>query len=478
MGTIGVVLALAVAPLQWDAAVEGPSDPGPPLWGDDVHVWDMGADSSTYICPGFEYCDLVAYSDTLYAMAIKDKPLLDAFNIYWSIDSETWNKRKTISSYSETYAPDMVLNSDGSYLCISSSSRTPDSTYYLIMRYDMPGFDNFRFNYVSLPAGSDTVCTAKLVENRSTGDFWMFGTDTSGEMYLALSDDTCKTWGEWSPVLSNASRQSVDSDNAGNIYVTYRDLSTGEAKLAVFTDPESWTTHTIGTIAADGCPKVSVFRNVVTTIAVTYHNDSDQVVIASSTDAGTNWDIEIYGAGRFPNIDIDRVTGECGLCFVGPLGISIDVATASSFSGIASAPSATASDNLPFVNGPAIIKHEFVQGEYGLLYLAATDAGFPKDLWFDSSLFTGVEGGEAAQTSPVSVYPNPAAGSFTASFRLPEPQQASLSVYSADGRRVGSFFSGVTDGEDVTVDAELPAGVYSVVLRSGSGVSSARMVSL
>jgi hypothetical protein len=43
---------------------------------------------------------------------------------------------------------------------------------------------------------------------------------------------------------------------------------------------------------------------------------------------------------------------------------------------------------------------------------------------------------------------------------------------------VGSFFSGVTDGEDVTVDAELPAGVYSVVLRSGSGVSSARMVSL
>ncbi len=478
MSTLGVIFALAAVSLQWGApVVEGPLEPDP-VWGDDIHVWNMGADSSTYVGPGMQYSDMAALNDTLYAIAIKSKSELDAFNIYWSLNSYEWYRRKIITSLRKTYSPNMRITHDGNVLYVSSSVRTSGSTYFLVFKYDMPDFSNFNAANLQLPEGSDSVSTAEIVENIGSGDFWLFGDDIADDLYLAVSEDTCATWSSWEHVITGATRHSADSDIAGNVFVAYRDPAAGQAKLAVFSSPDSSEIFTIGECASDASPKIAVYRDIVTKIAVVYHNSSDEVVISVSENMGESWESQVYSEGRYPNIDLDRLSGECGLCFIGPLGVSIDVATAPSLSEIFSTVAEPASDVPAFAIGPAVIRHDFYGEEYGLLYMGRTDLGYPKDLWFDSSLFTGIEEGETFETSTVSVYPNPAAGSFTASFRLPEPQQATLSVYSTDGRLVDEIFSGMTSGEDVDVARELPAGVYTVVLRSESGVSSARMVSL
>jgi hypothetical protein len=372
----------------------------------------------------------------------------------------------------------MRITDDGKIMYVSSSTRTGSTGNYLVFRYDMPDFSNFMYNLLYLPSGSDTVCTAEIVENIATGEFWLFGTDISGGMYLSISADSCQTWGSFEQVLTDATMHAAYSDKVGNIYVAYRDLATNEAKLAVFTDPDNYTTNTIAPCASDASPRIAVYRNVLTTIAVTFHNSSDEVVIARSTNLGANWDNQVFSEGRYPNIDIDRLSGECAICFVGPLGVSIDVATANSVQGLFSATAVPASDMPAFSDGPAVVRHDFVQDEYGLLYMGRTDAGYPRDLWFDSSLFTGVEGSGETVAGPVRVYPNPSTGAFTVSFAFAEPRQATLDVYSADGRLVSRIWNGVSAGEDLTVDEELPAGVYSIVLRSASGVSSRRMVSL
>ncbi|MGM0628549.1 MAG: hypothetical protein ACQETZ_10350 [Candidatus Fermentibacterota bacterium] len=177
MSTLGVILALAAVVLQGGAAVEGPSNPGPPLWGDDINVWDMGEDSSTYVSPGMQYCDMAALNDTLYAIAIKSRNELDAFNIYWSLNSYEWFRRKIITNYRKTYSPNMRITHDGNILYVSSSVRTSDSTYFLVFKYDMPDFSNFSSSTLQLPEGSDSVNTAEIVENIASGSFWLFGSD-------------------------------------------------------------------------------------------------------------------------------------------------------------------------------------------------------------------------------------------------------------------------------------------------------------
>jgi hypothetical protein len=477
MSTLGVILALAAVSLQGNAAVEGPLEPEP-LWGDDIHVWDMGADSSTYVSPGMQYCDMAALNDTLYAIAIKSKDALDAFNIYWSLNSYEWFRRRIITNYRKTYSPNMRITHDGNILYVSSSVRTSDSTYFLVFRYDMPDFSNFNSTTLQLPEGSDSVNTAEIVENIASGNFWLFGSDIGGDVYLSVSEDSCCTWSSWDLVLPQATMQSADGDVAGNIFVAYRDPSTAQAKLAVFSSPGSVETFTIGECASDAAPKIAVYRDIVTKIAVVYHNSSDEVVISISENMGESWDTQVFNEGRYPNIDIDRLSGECGLCFVGPLGVSIDVATAPSLFEIFSTVAEPVSDMPAFAIGPAVIRHDFYGEEYGLLYMGRTGSGYPKDLWFDSSLFTGIEEGGPVAGQPVSVRPNPSPGTFTVSFQLAQPRQAAVSIYSADGRLVDEIFSGVTSGEDIDVDRELPAGVYTVVLRTESGVSSRRVVSL
>jgi len=483
MSTLGVILALAVVALQGDVPVEGPHDPDP-LWGNDVHVWDMGADSSTYVGPGIQYLDmrLDPVSLDAYAIAIKADEVRDEFNVYWSPDNGfDWYLRRVITNERKAYAPNFGITDDGNMLYATASVRASDSTYFLPFRYYLPDFTNFEFNKFTLPAGSDSVCTSEIVENISTGAIWLFGNDIGGNLYLSTSSDDCVSWSDWEHVISNATMHSVASDSAGNVLLAYRDTGVDEIKFAAFTEPDEFELYTIGPCASDATPRITIDQGLFSKIVVAYHNADDEIVISQSVNMGSSWNKTEYGEGRYPYIDIGWLTSACGLSFLNPAEQSVYVATASSVSQLFSASPYPVSDAPAFTMGPAVIRHDPYSDEHGLLYMRRTENGRPKDLWYDSSLISENAYETASAISrrrPISVYPNPSPGTFSVSFQLPEPQQAALSIYSADGRLVSEVFSGVTSGEDVDVARELPAGVYTVVLRTDEGVSSRRMVSL
>jgi len=484
MSTLGVILALAAVSLQGGAVIEGPSYPDPPLWGDDIHVWDMGADSSTYVCPGIQYCDmrLDPVSLNAYAMAVESRDVRDRLRVFWSPDNGyEWYMAHLITNECEVYAPRMGITGDGSLLYSTASVRASDSTYFLPFRHLLPDFTFFEYSKLTLPLSADTVLTSEIVENIETGTFWLFGSDISGDIYLSTSTDDCVTWSDWEHVISNATMHSVASDSTGNVFVAYRDPTADEIKLAAFTEPGEYELYTIGPCASDAAPRISIDQGLFPLIIVVYHNADNQVVISQSVNMGYSWNNTVYGDGRFPNINVGWLSSDCGLCYVNPTDGLIYVATAPSVSQIFSTSPDPISDAPGFEMGPAVIRHDPYSDESGLLYLRRTVSGYPKDLWYDSSLLSENAQETASAISrgqPISVSPNPTPGTFAVSFQLPEPRQATLAIYAADGRLVREVFSGVTSGEDIDVAGELPAGVYTVVLRTDEGVSSRRMVSL
>ena len=484
MSTLGVILALAAVSLQGGATIEGSSNPGPPLWGDDIHVWDMGEDTSTYVGPGFQYCDmrLDPVSLDAYAIAIKADEIRDEFNLYWSPDNGyDWTLRRVITNERRAYAPNFGITNDGNMLYATASVRASDSTYFLPFRYYLPDFTNFAYTKYTLPSGADSVSTSEIVENISTGEIWLFGTDIDGNLYLSTSSDDCVSWSAWEHVLSNAAMHSVVCDTDGHVLIAYRDPTVDGIKFSVFTAPDEFETYTVGPCASDAAPKLAIDQGAFATVAVAYHNADDEIVIARSINMGYSWNIQVYTEGRYPFIDIGWLSSDCGLCFVNPTEDSICISTAPSVSQIFSTTPYPVTDAPAFAMGPAVIRHDPYSDEHGLLYMRRTESGHPKDLWYDSSLLSENAQETASAISrgqPISVSPNPAPGRFAVSFRLPEPRQATLAIYSADGRLVSEVFSGVTSGEDVDVARELPAGVYTVVLRTDEGISSRRVVSL
>ena len=478
MSILGVMFVLAAAPLQGNSAVEGPLNPGQPLWGDDALVWDMGEDSSTYIGPGMEYCDLAAYGDTLFAVATRCRPSLSSFHIYQSHDGVSWTRRRFFTDEPVGYNPKAGISEDGEYFYVAASVRGSDSTFAAVYRYDNPAFFEFVYNKLTLPSPEDIVMSTDIVQDLSSGDFWLFASDVDGNLYLSTSQDNCATWGDWTSTISNIAAHSAIADDSGNVCVTYRDTQTGKVMLASFSDPENWTTYEIGDAAEDASPRVALYPDDPVLLAVTYHDSDANVIIATSTDMGSSWNTLEFGPGYFPGIDVDRETGRCALSYANVGGGSISVASASTVGELSSSTSYSVTDQPAYTVGPAPIRCNILQGEDCLLYMSTTAAGYPKDLWLDSSLFTGIEDEGTTAASPISVFPNPAAGAFTASFQLPEPRQATLAIYSADGRLVAEVFSGITSGAVIDVDRDLPAGVYAIVLRTEGGVSSRRVVSL
>jgi len=483
MSTLGVILALAAVSLEGDAALEGPLDPAP-LWGNDVHVWDMGDDSSTYVSPGMQYCDmrLDPVSLDAYAIAIKAKSVRDEFNLFWSPNNGyAWYLRRVITNERKAYAPNFGITDDGGMLYGTASVRASDSTYFLPFRYYLPDFTYFAYKKFTLPVGSDTVCTSEIVENISTGDFWLFGSDMDGDIYLSTSTDDCVTWSDWEHILSNATMHSVASDSAGNVFVAYRDPAANEIKFAVFSDPDDFELYTVGPCASDANPRMTIDQGLFPVVAIAYHNADDEIVISQSVNMGYSWNNTVFGDGRYPYIDVGWLNSACGLCYVNQTEESIYVATAPSLSQIFSASTYPVTDAPAFTMGPAVMRHDPFSGEHGLLYMRRTESGHPKDLWYDSSLLSENAQETASAISkrqPISVSPNPSPGMFSVSFQLPEARQATVAIYAADGRLISEVFSGVTSGEDIDVARELPAGVYTVVLRTDEGVSSRRMVSL
>ncbi len=101
-----------------------------------------------------------------------------------------------------------------------------------------------------------------------------------------------------------------------------------------------------------------------------------------------------------------------------------------------------------------------------------------EDIWFDSSLYTGISGGETGGMC-LEVSPNPSSGSFCASYSTPGGgYPAFLRVYAADGRLVDTVVESGDPAGAASFGGDLPAGVYILRLSSGAGSLSRRMVRL
>jgi len=87
--------------------------------------------------------------------------------------------------------------------------------------------------------------------------------------------------------------------------------------------------------------------------------------------------------------------------------------------------------------------------------------------------------GLSTETSPPSgldIYPNPSAGSFSASYRVPDSGTVSLEVYDQSGRLVHR--QNLTESGTAEVNADLPSGVYTCRISGQEGSESARLVVL
>jgi hypothetical protein len=95
---------------------------------------------------------------------------------------------------------------------------------------------------------------------------------------------------------------------------------------------------------------------------------------------------------------------------------------------------------------------------------------------------TGVETPEPQSPSTVGLrapFPNPTAGAFSVTYSLPEAASGELAVYDMTGRRVRTIAAGELQAGDHTVHLDggrLPTGCYNVLLRTGMGTASQRVV--
>ncbi|MFO7949908.1 MAG: T9SS type A sorting domain-containing protein [Candidatus Fermentibacteraceae bacterium] len=478
MSTLGVILALAAVSLQGNAAVEGPLDPGPPLWGDDVLVWNMQNSLATWLGPGPTNCDLILVEDTLFAVAVRRSELISFPAGFRSSDGGySWSPWFSSSSSTINYDPE--LHRFGDYIFVFFAARNGSSTGFPKMyRYDYPSLENFTLYNLDWPTEADTIAQIEVVTPSSEDSIWLFAKDIQGDVYGYASDGSGLSWSEPVFLESHVGNIHAISTPDNYVYLAFNDLAENQIKVVRFSSDWSSDIYSVGPAANNAAPIMDYMSSKMTQLVLAYHNNTNTVTLAFSTDSAQSWSVEELYNGFYPWVDVAENSSLSCLSHVKGGGYDVMVASATNPAGLIDAEPETHNDTLPFALSPAISIVYPPTNSTSLLYMGRGEGNAPKNLWFDSSLFTGIEGGGQVESQPISVSPNPSPGRFAVSFQLPEPRQATLAIYAADGRLVDEIFSGVTSGEDIDVARELPAGVYTVVLRTEDGISSRRVVSL
>ncbi|MBD3370143.1 T9SS type A sorting domain-containing protein, partial [Candidatus Fermentibacteria bacterium] len=315
------------------------------------------------------------------------------------------------------------------------------------------------------------------IQNLQTGDFWLFTADAGGQLYLAISSDSCATWGSFSTIESNVCGLSAEAGTGGRMYAAYRDMVTDNVKVLTFTDPSTWTSSIVGPAGSDASPVVAAETAGSENVGVTYHDATGNVVLAISTDYASSWTTNDYGDGIYPFLDAKNGASDAAICFGDTSNDEILVASAPSMSELLLQTAIAVTDRAPFLGGPSVIR--YLPSDVGMLYMVPTAGNQPRDLWIDCESFVGVaEGSSLPIATSFEVGPNPCTGALSIRFELASPQRAEVQIYSTDGRLVEEVFSGTTSGQTLQVDPGLPAGVYAVTLRTEAGISTRRIVSL
>jgi hypothetical protein len=263
--------------------------------------------------------------------------------------------------------------------------------------------------------------------------------------------------------------------------VAYQETTgANDVKCIVFSGTGSYTS-TVGSAAADAAPvPASEWSGTPPEVGVVYHDQSGNAVLAISNDYGSSWYTSFtVGLGSYPFIDIPPGHTRTCVGFVNQAGTGIMTGNAAGISSIATAGFSLRTDQTPSDAGPPVVRYSPMSTDaeiYGLFYLGAG----PRDFWYDNSILTGVSGSEVAETSSTTLglEPNPFHGSTSIRVRLDTPGHVELTVYSLDGRIVEQVYSGVTDGGLFPAGESLPSGVYTVVMGTGSGTETIRMVKL
>ena len=478
MNLMAIVLTLTCA-LGLSAA--GAQTPAPTSsWGDDVLIWSMAGQNSTWAGLGHKSSDLVCCDSRIYAVSVREGPSNSYFGGFYSEDGgASWSLAANITSTSFLYDPDICLNGTQTRVLFFTAARQQSSTGSPLMySYQLPDFTDFQFEFIDWPAEADTI-TSVEVERSASGDrLWLFAADVSGNVFLGTSDDDGVSWSAMTPVASGGPRISASAGSGDEMFLAYQDDSDNSIYLQRFYEPGTWDQYLVGDGADQAAPTTAVeMSGSQPLFSVAYRDGSGTAILRTSSD-GSSWNEQQFSEGYYPFVDVARDTTLAAISYLAPNGSEILVRSAGSLSLLSGAEEQAVTDFTPFASAPAVVRRIPCNNETGLLYQQPASNGFPSNLIFDTTLQTGLEEGEEQNQQPLGVWPNPVAGVFTASFSLPGVQQVSLAIHSLDGRMVASLYSGHTDSHSVQADLNLPAGVYTVVLRSDSGVYSRRLVSL
>jgi hypothetical protein len=114
-------------------------------------------------------------------------------------------------------------------------------------------------------------------------------------------------------------------------------------------------------------------------------------------------------------------------------------------------------------------------------HVHANQMGSGADVYFAEIDQTGIEGGsQQFSATPVvnRVYPNPACGSVSFSFVIPDQGQVSLDIFDISGHRVMNLFEGVlVPGEhDIAAEIDLGNGLYFYRLSTGGGSAAGKLI--
>jgi len=458
-----------------------------PLWADDELVWDMTT-NTTWIGYGHTYCDAVYDPFTqLYAVAIADGEVSDTLKIcrYINIPPAPGFWKNMVGIAANVLLTDPVIS------LTSYQSDDFISFFYIAdigekgiiqgMRLLLP---DFSFSAILLPDWSNPLAGELLsitVVSFPDGDTqWVFADDVNDRLFLTKSEDAGSTWTPSELVAENVTRPTASIGPVDRVYVSYQETVGENAIKCLIFDDEVVTEATVGTGAVNSAPIPIAEWQGPQNVGIVFHDQNNNVKLTVSYDFGISWSIpQTIGEGIYPFVDIFPGTNRACLAYIDVDSSAIRTGAATGLIGLPGADYEIRSDNAVSMAGPPVVRYSLYgtfPGIYALLYLGPG----PSDLWFDATTLTGVESASGIVIGQLflEVSPNPSPGELLVSFGLGVPAHAELDIYSLDGRLVESIFSGTASGGTYMAGGGLPAGIYSVVLRTDCEIITRRFVRL
>lgn len=458
-----------------------------PLWAEDELVWDMTT-NTTWIGYGYTYCDAVYDQYThLYAAAIVDGAGKDTLMICRYIidppDSGYWDNMVGIAASVLLTDPVISLSSFESddFINFFYIAEIGEKGMIQGMRLLLP---DFTFSAILFPDWSnplaDQLRSIEVVSLVEGSTQWVFADDVNNRLFLTKSEDAGSSWTPSELVAENVTRPTASAGPGDRVYVSYQETVGENAIKCLIFDESGVTETTVGAGAVNSAPIPIAEWQGPQNVGIVFHDQNNNVRLTISYDFGISWSIpQTIGEGIYPFADIFPGTNRVCLAYIDVDSAAIRTSAATGLIGLPGADYEIRSDHAVSMAGPPVVRYSLYgtfPGIYALFYLGPG----PSDLWFDATTLTGVESvsGIVIGQLFLDVNPNPSRGELSISFGLGVPDHAELGIYSLDGRLVESIFSGTAAGGTYLAGSGLPAGIYSVVLRTNGEIITQRFVRL